>query len=180
MKLDTSTIAGYETMSAEEKIAALEAFEIAEPTAKPADNGELERAKQALSKANSEAAEYKRQLKAKMTESEQAEAARAEADKALREELATLRRERTESGYNAKFLENGFDAETAAKMAKILPDGVTDEFFSAQKAFIENAVTKAKGDALNSQSPPSAGLPVGTDKQADDIQAKLFEYAGIK
>lgn len=178
-KIDTAKIEGYDAMSAEEKIAALEGFDIPEEQPKPADDGEKDRLKQLLSKSNSEAAEYKRQLKAKMTEAEQAEAARAEADKELREELATLRRERTESIYNAKLLENGYDTETAGKLSKLLPDGVSEEFFTAQKAFIENAITKAKGAALDNQPAPSAGMPLGAEQKEDELNAQLRKFAGL-
>ena len=53
-KIDTSKIEGYADMSAEDKLKALEAFEYEDNAA------ELERQKNALSKANSEAAEWKR------------------------------------------------------------------------------------------------------------------------
>ena len=66
MKVDTSKINGYSEMSAEEKLAALESFEIEVPNG----DGEIEKLKAALSKSNSEAAEYKRQLRAKQTDEE--------------------------------------------------------------------------------------------------------------
>ena len=53
-KIDTSKITGYAEMSAEDKLKALEAFEYEDNAA------ELEKQKAAVSKANSEAAEWKR------------------------------------------------------------------------------------------------------------------------
>ena len=54
MKIDTTKIEGYEGMTAEEKLAALEGFEYD-------DNAqELERVRNQLSKANAEAAKNKR------------------------------------------------------------------------------------------------------------------------
>ena len=64
MKIDTSKITGYAEMSAEEKLAALEAFEIEAPKS---GTDETEKLKAALSKANSEAAEWKRQFREKQT-----------------------------------------------------------------------------------------------------------------
>ena len=69
--------------------------------AKP-DNTELTKLKAALSKANSEAAEYRRLLREKQTEQERIEADRLEQEKAMREELETLRKSVTE--YKAGFL----------------------------------------------------------------------------
>ena len=67
MKIDTSKISGYGDMTLEEKLAALEGFEYESPAP---DMGEIQRLKDAVSRANSEAAEYKKQLKAKMTDDE--------------------------------------------------------------------------------------------------------------
>ena len=63
-KIDTSKIDGYADMSAEDKLKALESFEYEDNAA------ELERQKNALSKANSEAAEWKRKHNALLSEDE--------------------------------------------------------------------------------------------------------------
>ena len=68
------------------------------------DNSEVEKLKRLLSKANSEAASYKDQLRAKQTEAERAEAERAEQEQAMREELETLRKEKRVSDYTADAL----------------------------------------------------------------------------
>ena len=60
MKIDVSKIEGYAEMTAEEKLAALEALEIGE--------GMVD--KKLLDKANSEAADYKRQLRQAMSDAE--------------------------------------------------------------------------------------------------------------
>lgn len=61
-KIDTSKITGYAEMSAEDKLKALEAFEYEDNAA------ELEKQKAAVSKANSEAAEWKRKHNALLGE----------------------------------------------------------------------------------------------------------------
>ena len=65
MKIDTSTINGYAEMSAADKLKALEAYEFEAPAQK--DDGEVTRLKAALSKANSEASDWKKQLREKQT-----------------------------------------------------------------------------------------------------------------
>ena len=60
-KIDVGVIDGYETMTAEEKIAALEAFEYDDHSQELEDLGKY---KDATTKANHEAAELKKQLKA--------------------------------------------------------------------------------------------------------------------
>ena len=68
-KIDISKIENYASLTPEQKLTALEAYEVED-----AGGGDLEKYKAAASKANSEAAELKRQLKARMTEDEQKEA----------------------------------------------------------------------------------------------------------
>jgi hypothetical protein len=111
-KIDTSKIENYANMSAEEKLAALEAFEY-EP-----DNTDVERLKAAVSKANSEAAELKRQLKARMTEDEQKEAERAAKEAEKDALLESLKKDKAVSESKARFLGLGYDEKLAAETAK--------------------------------------------------------------
>ena len=63
-KIDVTKIEGYENMTAEEKLAVLEGFEYDDNTS------ELERYKNAVSKANSEAAELKRKYNERLSAEE--------------------------------------------------------------------------------------------------------------
>ena len=63
MKVDVSKIAGFDEMSAEDKVKAVLEYEFDEPKA-PDTSAEINRLKAALSKANSESAEWKRALRA--------------------------------------------------------------------------------------------------------------------
>ena len=76
-KINTSAIEGYENMTAEEKLAALEAMDIPD----------VDKMKSALDKATSEAAGYKKQLRERMTEDEAKEAERAAREAAIQKEL---------------------------------------------------------------------------------------------
>ena len=66
MNIDVSTIPGYAEMTAEEKVAALEGYTFEPP--KSVDNAEVDKLKQAVSKANSEAAEWKRKHNALLSD----------------------------------------------------------------------------------------------------------------
>ena len=164
MRIDVNGIEGYAEMTPEEKIAALEGYEFAEAdnkekpkpeTAK--SNSEIERLKAALSRANSEAAESKRQLKARMSAEEQEAAEREERDRKLQEELEQLRKEKTVSGFTAKYLKLGYDEELAVATATAMADGDTDTVFANQAAFIESQKTKYATDSLNKQPGLTAG-----------------------
>ena len=126
-------------------------------------SAEIEKLKIALSKANGEAAEYKRQLREKQTQAERAEAERQEQEKAMREELDALRRDKAVTDYTNKALEVGFDADTAAKAANAMASGDTAAMFDALKAFVEATKTRMENEALNRQPALSAGAPPSTN-----------------
>ena len=174
MKIDVSKIDGFEAMSAEDKLAALMGYEFEEP--KAPDNGEITKLKAALSKANSEAADWKRQFRDKQTEQERAEAERAENEKALQEELASLRRGKVVDEYAKKCMGMGYDAELAAECAEAMADGRFNDVFAAQQKFMEAKTREIEAAALNKQPGLSAGAPpVSAAEKAEENQyRKIF------
>lgn len=147
-------------------------------TEKP-DNAEVEKLKTLLSKANGEAAEYKRQLRLKQTEQERVEAERAEQEQAMREELATLRKEKAVSDYTAKCVSLKMDGDLAAQTANALADGNIDAMFDCLKAFVEATETRLNNEMLNRQPGLSAGTPPTKGNVEDEITAQLRRYAGL-
>lgn len=129
---------------------------------------EIDNLKKRLSAVNSESAEYKRQLKAKMTEDERKEAERAEKEAAREAELVELRREKTVNGYKARLMEVGYDAETAKTMAEGLPSDLGDDFFAAQKTFLDNKAKEIEANLIKNQPNLSNGKPF----TASDAEAK--------
>lgn len=150
-----------------------------EPAKETKPDPELEKLKAALSRANSEAAEYKRALREKQTEKERADAERAEADKAMREELETLRKEKRVSDYTGKCLALNMDADLAGKTANALADGNMDSVFDCLKAFVEATTTRLNNEALNRQPGLSAGTPPSKGTVEDEMTAKMRRYAGL-
>ena len=142
-------------------------------------SAEVEKLKAALSKANSEAAEYKRALREKQTEQERAEAERLENEKAMRDELETLRKEKAVTDFTNKALEVGFDTETAAQAANAMADGDMNAVFDALKAFVEATKTRLENEALNRQPGLSAGTPPTKGNADDEFVAQMRRYAGL-
>lgn len=169
-KIDPSKIEGFDNLSADEKVAALLNQEIEVEQTEPADVTKL---KTSLSKANSEAAEYKRLLREKQTEAERAEADRAEREKALQDELASYRDKERISSYKAQLMSAGVDSETADLMAKSLPEGVSDEYFLATKSFLDNQRQKLLTESINKQPGLSVGTPP-TAAQAEREEENLL------
>ena len=83
-RIDTSTIDGYENMTAEEKLSALESFEFED---KGEENQKL---RNSLSKANKEAADWKKKHDALLSDDEQQKQAREEETQQLRDRVAEL------------------------------------------------------------------------------------------
>ena len=142
-------------------------------------NAEVDKLKAALSKANSEAAEYKRQLREKQSASEREAAERAEQEKSMREELEMLRKEKQVSDYTAKCVALNFEPELAAQTANALADGNMDAMFDCLKAFVEATTTRLNNEALNRQPVLSTGIPP-TKQSTDDADLNnLRRYAGL-
>ena len=176
MKIDTSKITGYAEMSAEEKLKALEDFEIEVPN----DNSnEVNNLKEALSKANSQAADWKRQFREKQTEQERAEAERAEREKAVEEELNSLRRDKTVSGYVAQCLALGYDKDLALRAAEAMADGDAATVLACQQDFLENKKKELEAAALGKQPPITPGKPPKGESYDDKLAATMLKYAGL-
>jgi hypothetical protein len=165
-KINTSAIEGYEAMSAEEKLAALEAMDIPD----------VDKIKSALDKATSEAAGYKKQLRERMSE-EEAKAAKdaeerekeAEEHAKVLAELEQLRADRVIDQHTAKFLALGYDEKLARETAKAMASGDTELVFKNQAKFIADREKALKAEILKSTPTPPAGD--GAEKiSKEDVQ----------
>lgn len=170
-KIDTSKIEGYADMSAEDKLKALEAFEYEDNAA------ELERQKNALSKANSEAAEWKRKHNALLSEEEKKKQEDADKLTQMEQELAELRKGKTISEYKAKFVAQGYDEALAEETAKALADGDSAKVFANQSKFLEEYAKKVKSDAIKKTPKPGAGAGSGSGTEGAVDYGKKIEEA---
>lgn len=176
MKIDTNKIPGYADMTAEEKLAALEAYETEDVSFDDYVRKDI------YNKKASEAAELSKKLKAKMTEDEQIQAERAAQAEAIRAELEQLRKEKAISEHKASYIALGYDEKLAGETAQALVSGEMDKVFANQKRFIENVRKIERAEALASGSdklPSGAGEVTVTREQFRAMgyteKAKLFE-----
>lgn len=160
-KIDTSKITGYAEMSAEDKLKALEAFEYEDNAA------ELEKQKAAVSKANSEAAEWKRKHNALLGEDEKKKQEQEEKFANMEKELSELREAKRVSEFKAKFIAQGYDEVLAEDTAKALADGDSAKVFANQSKFLEEYAKKVKADAIKKTPKPGAGSGSGTEGAVD-------------
>lgn len=165
-KIDVTKIEGYAEMTTEEKLSALEVFEHEDSVL------ELERYKNSASKANSEAAGWKKKYNALLSEDEQQKNAKEEEMNNILGELETLRTEKTVSDHKAKFIALGYDEALANETAKAMVDGDTAKVFANQTKFLELRDKKIKADLLKETPKPPAG-DGGNPKI--DYQKKIVE-----
>ena len=141
-----------EDMSAEDILKALEDVEL------PADNSaEIDRLKNALSKSNSEAADYKRQLKEKMSAEELK--AKEDADKwsEMEEKYNALLKKDAISTNKTKLLALGYEEALADETAEAMANGELDKVFANQKKHIESVEKRIKSEILKDTPKPNGG-----------------------
>ena len=142
-----------EDMSKEDLLEALAKLEM------PVDkSAEVEtKYKNLLSKANSEVADYKRQLKDKMSEEEIKAKEAEDAQNKLKSDYEALLAKVTISEHTAKFLSLGFDEESAGKAATALVDGKTDALFELIKGNNDSIIARYKAESIDGMPKPSGG-----------------------
>ena len=87
------------------------------------ESSEVKKYKELLSKANSEAAGYKKELRAKQTEQEAREAEQKEAYEAMQTKLKELEEEKKLSDATAQFVSLGFSSDLAKDTASAYLSG---------------------------------------------------------
>ena len=138
-----------EGMTLEEIEAALVNVEL------PADQtDEVKRLKEALSKSNSENAEWKKKHRDALSEEEKKAQETADLIKQLQERNATLERESGLAKHKAKFLAMGYDDALATDAAAAMVDGDTEKLFSYQQKHQEALEKKIRADALKGTPKP--------------------------
>ena len=121
----------------------------------PADQtAEVERLKAALSKSNSENAEWKKKHREALSEEERKSQEVADELKQLREQNEKLLRESNVSKHKAKFLAMGYDEALASDAAAAMVDNDTEKLFTYQQKHQEALEKKIRADALKGTPKP--------------------------
>lgn len=150
-KIDVNLIEGYADMSAEDKVAALEAFEYTDNTS------EITRLKNLNSKANSEAKEWKDKYNSTLSESEQKNIQDEENRKKLEKELEDLKRDKVISEHTAELCGLGYSRELAEATAKAYVEGDMKTVFANQKTFQAEHDKAYKEELLKGTPLPGGG-----------------------
>ena len=139
-----------EGMTEDEISAALE-------TVGQGNDAEVNRLKAALSKANSEAADYKKQLRSKQSDDEAAAAAQKEEQDRLAKENADLKRSIALTERKSKLLAMGYDESLATETATAMVDGDMDTVMANQSKYLEVQKKAIQADHMRKTPRPAAG-----------------------
>ena len=151
MKINTDKIQGYADMTPEEKIKALEAFEVAEPDY----SGYVK--KEVFDKTASELTDYKKQLREKMSADEIKAKEDAEKQEQLQSNYDALLRKVALSENKAKLLGLGYEDKLASEAAEAMVEGNLDKVFAYQKKHLEAVEKKIREDVLHNTPKPEGG-----------------------
>lgn len=170
--IDTSSIADFDKMTAEQKLEALLKVEIPE---KVDLSGYV--SKETFDKKASEAANLSKQLKDKLTEEEKKALADNEEKEAdaqkyadLEAKYAALEKKTTISEYTAKFLSQGYEEKLARETAEALADGKMDKVFENAEKYKTALEAKIKSELMDKTPKPGGGS--GDSKNAGVELAK--------
>ena len=156
MKINTDKIQGYADMTPEEKIKALEAFEVADPDY----SGYVK--KEVFDKTASELTDYKKQLREKMSADEIKAKEDAEKQEKLQSDYDALLRKVALSENKAKLLALGYEDKLAGDTAEAMIDGNLEKVFANQKKHLESIEKKIREDVLHNTPKPEGGSSSNT------------------
>lgn len=163
MKIDISKIEGYEKMPIEDKLKALESFEIPEPDYSKYVKKDL------FDKTASELADKKKELRNKLSEEEAAKLKEAEERKELQEKYEALLHKTAVSENKAKLLGLGYEENLASETAEAMTNGDLERVFANQKIHLENFEKQIRANSLK-----NTPKPVGDGDNSNLMTLKKF------
>lgn len=124
----------------------------------PTDNSaEVERLRSALSKSNSEAADYKKQLREKMSAEELKAKEDAEKFEKLQTAYDALVKEQSITNNKAKLLSLGYEEALANETAEAMVNGELDKVFANQKKHLDAVEKRIRSEILKDTPKPDGG-----------------------
>lgn len=162
-KIDTSKIEGYDKMTPEQKIAALEGFDHPDPDY----SGYVK--KDTFDATASELAALKKKNKEQLSEEERKSQEAAEKLANMEKELEGLRKDKTVSEYKAKFVAQGYAEELADATAKAMAEGDMATVFANQQKFLTEYTKTIKAETLKGTPKP----PAGSGNEGGDYAKKI-------
>ena len=131
------------------------------------NESEISKLRDAVSKANSEAAKYRRQLTAKQSDAKAAEISQKEEYEKLVQENTELKKSISISERKAELIGIGYDEKLANETATAMVDGNLDVVIANQKKYLEEQKKVIKAEHMKNTPRPKEG----------SVQAGSTDYA---
>lgn len=152
-KIDVSLIEGYEEMTPEQKLEALEAFEFDDSEIEKLRQ-EAQKSKDLITKYTGEISALKKEKNSALTEEQRKAQEREEALAELQAKYDEMMKKSTFSTYVAKYTELGYDKALAEETAQALIDGDMEKVFANSEKYKDSLEKKFKADAMKGTSKP--------------------------
>ena len=149
MKIDVSKIAGYSEMSAEEKLKALEEYDVPDPDY----SGYVK--KEEYDKTASELSKKKKELEAKMSADELAQKKAQEAQDELQKKYDKLLHDSTVAKNKAELVALGYEEKLADETAEAMANGDIAAVIKNQKKHLDSFEKKVRAEALKDTPKPT-------------------------
>lgn len=122
--------------------------------------------------ASSEAASFKKQLRARMSANEQEEAEKKAREEAIEKELQELRNESRINKYSKHFMGVGMDETSATELATLTGEiAEPEKFFSALDKFVKATIKKAGEDSVEALIKSNPSIKAGNGDGAGESLA---------
>lgn len=175
-KIDTSNITGFSEMTPEQQVQALLGFEYDDGAEKlKAAEENAAKWKAASDKASSEAASYKKQYNAKLTDDERAKQENEAAFAEMQAKIAEYEKRDKISTATAAFLKAGFDEKAAGIAAEAFTGGDIESLAGALKTYKAAIETQTKSSLMAGNPKPEGGVEPKLRSKEDIL--KIEDYA---
>lgn len=169
MKIDLTLIPGYETMSPEEKLKALEAFELPDMTELDRIKADNQKQKDLITKYTSEISSLKKSQNANLSEAERKAKEQEEMLADLQAKYNDLLKSSTIGSYTAKYIALGYPEDMALESATALVDGDMEKVFANSEKFKAGLEKQFKAEVVKSTPRPDSKGGVAAPKTREDI-----------
>ena len=168
MKIDFGLIEGYEAMSAEEKLKAIEELDFTDPELERL-RADSKKQKELIDKYTGEISKLKKSSSAELSAAGEKNREYEDALKDLQAKYDELHKASTVSAYATKYLALGYSEDLALATAKAVVEGDMDTVFANAEVFKTNLQKQMKAEAVKATPKPDGKGGINAPKSREDI-----------
>ncbi len=173
-KIDTTKIEGYAEMSAEDKLKALEGFDIPDPDYSNYVSKDIS------DKYAKEAADFKKKYKDLLSDEQRKQQEQDETFNDMKAELDALRTEKKINEHITNLIKLGYDDDSAKKAAQATIDGDFATVYELQSKFIADTKKNVQSELLKGTPAPNIGDGEEKITKEDFKKMSLIERQELK